>query len=168
MRIPPNDPTKPRRLRRRLLEPLALSDAGTWYVKRISPKVDPLLAHVLGGRLSSMPGVPVVLLKHTGAKSGQERVTPLLYFTTGEEVVLIASNYGRSRHPAWLANVRANPEVRLRARGREGRYVARVAQGEERERLWALAKRYTGVYGSYEQKAGREIQVVVCRPLDRA
>jgi deazaflavin-dependent oxidoreductase (nitroreductase family) len=81
----------------------------------------------------------------------------------------MASNYGRTRNPAWLANVKANPEVELQARGRGGHYRARVAQGAERERLFELAKRLTRVYANYELRAtGRTIQIVVCEPLDDA
>lgn len=169
MRLPPVDPTKPRRLRKLLIEPLALTDAARWYTIRVAPRIDGTLGRLTGGRLTSLPGVPMLLLTHRGAKTGRERVTPLLYFTDGEDVVVMASNYGRERHPAWLRNVEANPVVRLQARGRSGRYRARVAQGAERDRLFGLAKRFTRAYAGYEQRAaGRTIQVVVLSPLDPA
>jgi deazaflavin-dependent oxidoreductase (nitroreductase family) len=162
------DPTKPRRLRKLVVEPLAVSPVGTWYVKKISPPVDLALNRLTGGRLTSLP-LPTVFLTHKGARSGKERTSPLLYFSDGDEVVLMASNYGGERHPAWYHNVKANPEVRLRARGREGAYRARIATGEERDRLWELAKQYTRAYRRYEQIADhRTIQVVVCSPLDPA
>jgi deazaflavin-dependent oxidoreductase (nitroreductase family) len=166
VRLPPVDPTQPRRLRKALLEPLAVSNAGRWFVINVAPRIDGTLGRLTRGRLTSVPGVPMLFLTHRGARSGQERVTPLLYFTEGEDVVVMASNYGRERNPAWLANVRANPEVRLTARGRSGRYRARVAEGEERERLFALAKQLTRAYADYEQRADRTIQVVVLSPLD--
>lgn len=67
-------------------------------------------------------------------------------------------------------DVRANPEVRLQARGRTGRYRARVAEPAERDRLFGLAKQLTRAYASYEQRVGEErtIQVVVLSPLDPA
>lgn len=173
MRIPPVDPTAPRRLRKALLEPLALNAAGRWYVMQVAPRIDGSLGARSGGRIQSVPGVPMLLMTHTGAKSGRRYVTPLLYFTDGpdDEVVVIASNYGQARHPAWLANVRANPEVLLRARGRSGRYRARVvADGAERDRLFGLAKRLTRAYADYERRTAdeRTIQVVVLTPLDPA
>jgi deazaflavin-dependent oxidoreductase (nitroreductase family) len=170
MRIPPVDPTKPRRLRKRLLEPIALTDAGRWYTIHVAPRIDDSIGRLTGGRITSLPGIPVLLLTHTGAKTGQERTTPLVYFTDGDEVVLIASNYGRERHPAWLANVRANPDVRVQAKGRTGRYRARLADGAERDRLFGLATQLTRAYASYEQRVGedRTIQVVVLSPLDPA
>jgi deazaflavin-dependent oxidoreductase (nitroreductase family) len=169
MRVPPVDPTKPRRLRKAVMEPFALSDAGRWFTIRVAPRIDNSVGRLTGGRLSSLPGIPMVLLTHRGAKSGRTYVTPLVYFTDGADAILIASNYGRRRHPAWLANVRANPDVELVARGRGGRYRARIAEGDERDRLFGLAKHLTRAYASYEQRATeRTIQIVVCSPLDPA
>ncbi len=173
MRIPPVDPAAPRRLRKALLEPLALSPAGRWYVINVAPRIDRSLGARTGGRLQSVPGVPMLLMTHRGAKSGRTYTTPLLYFSDGPDgdVVVIASNYGRARHPAWLANVRAQPEVRLAARGRAGRYRARVVEDEaERARLFGLAKQLTRAYADYELRTARErtIQVVVLSPLEPA
>ncbi len=171
MRVPPVDPTAPRRLRKAIMEPIALTRAGRWFTIRVAPKIDGTVGRASGGRLSSLPGIPMLLMTHRGAKSGRTYVTPLLYFTDGEDAVVIASNYGRARHPAWLANVRANPEVQLLARGHGGRYRARVvADGPERERLFGLAKRLTRAYADYEQRTAdeRTIQVVVLSPLEPA
>lgn len=171
MRVPYVDPDKPRRLRKALLEPVALSSYGRWYVINVAPRIDRSIGQLSGGRLMSVPGVPLLLLTHTGAKSGRTYTTPLVYFNDGVngDVVLIASNYGRDRHPAWLANVRANPDVWLQARGRRGRYRARVlSEGPDRDRLFATAKRLTRAYENYEQRAERTIHVVVCSPLEPA
>jgi deazaflavin-dependent oxidoreductase (nitroreductase family) len=169
MRVPPVDPTKPRRLRKALIEPVALTGFGRWFTIAVAPRIDHTVGRMSGGRLTSLP-IPMLFLTHRGARSGRTYTTPLLYFTDGpdDEVVLMASNYGRERHPAWLANVRANPEVELTARGRRGRYRARIAEGAERERLWGLAKQFTRAYADYEQRAPRTIQVVVCSPLEPA
>jgi deazaflavin-dependent oxidoreductase (nitroreductase family) len=173
MRVPPVDPLKARRLRKAIMEPFALTNAGRWFTIRVAPRIDGTLGRASGGRLTSLPGIPMLLLTHTGAKSGRTYVTPLLYFTDGPEpnAVVIASNYGRERHPAWLANVRANPEVWLQARGRRGRYRARVvSEGPERDRLFGLAKRLTRAYADYERRTAdeRTISVVVLSPLDPA
>jgi deazaflavin-dependent oxidoreductase (nitroreductase family) len=173
MRVPPVDPTAPRRLRKAIMEPFALTSAGRWLTINVAPRIDGTLGRASGGRLTSLPGIPMLLLTHRGAKSGRTYVTPLLYFTDGPEqhVVVIASNYGRARHPAWLANVRANPEVTLQARGRSGRYRAEVlSEGPERDRLFALAKRLTRAYADYERRTtdARTINVVVLTPLEPA
>src|SRR6188472_3710509 len=97
----------------------------------VANKVDPVLIRASGGRLKMPSGAPTVLLSHTGAKSGRKRTTPLLYFTDGGRVVLIASQTGKAKHPSWFHNVRANPEVELWAGGRGGSYRAGVADGDD-------------------------------------
>lgn len=166
MRIPPADPTRRQSPLRRGVMRVGISKPGTWYVKKISPKVDPTLARLTNGRVTSIPVLPILLLHHVGAKSGQPRVSPLVYFTDGDDVVLIASNYGGKKHPAWFHNVKANPEVTLEARGRKGRYRARIAEGAERDRLFALAKAHSIAYQRYESITDRKIPVVVLSPLD--
>jgi deazaflavin-dependent oxidoreductase (nitroreductase family) len=114
-------------------------------------------------------GAPTVLVTHTGAKSGSKRTTPLLYFTDGGNVVLIASQTGKPTHPAWYHNLSANPDVELWARGRGGGYRAREAAGEERDRLWRLATQLYPGYDEYQERAdlaGRRIPVIVCEPRD--
>jgi len=161
-KLPHIDPNGAR-LRRRFLVPLFDTSAGLWYLTTLAPKIDATVTTRTKGWLSSVPGGSLLLMTHTGAKSGLPRTTPLLYFSRGDDVVVMASNYGRASHPAWLANVRANPGVTLTFRGRTGHYRARVAQGAERAQLWATAKAYVRNYASYEEATpNREIQIVVC------
>jgi deazaflavin-dependent oxidoreductase (nitroreductase family) len=136
----------------------------------VANKIDPLLMRATRGLLKVPSGTPTVLLTHIGAKSGNQRTTPLVYFTEDDKVVLIASQTGKPKHPAWFHNLRANPEVELWAGGRGGPYRAREAEGKERERLWTLATRLYPGYNDYQRKAdlaGRRIPVVVCEPRDR-
>jgi len=166
--VPAVDPTKPRRIRRALIEPLARSEAGRWWLINVAPKLDPVIFRLTRGRLTSVPA-HILFITHTGARSGQKRQNPLTYFTDGEDLVVMASNYGRERHPAWYYNVKANPEVEVRAAGRRGKFRAQVTDGEDRERLWGLAKQLSRVYADYEDRAaGREIQVVRLVPIDGA
>ena len=140
--------------------------AGAWFFLNVANRVDPFLMRLTKGRLMSAPGSPVLLLHHVGAKSGRERTTPLLYFTVGEDVVLIGSNGGSVKHPAWYHNVKADPVVKLWARGSGGRYVGREAEGEERERLWArMVEVYRG-YKAYQARTERRIPVLVLEPVD--
>lgn len=146
----------------------ALSVPGGWYLRHVSPRLDPPLVRLTRGRVSTLMVVPAVLLKTVGARTGQPRVTPLTYFSDGDRVVLMASNYGQSRPPAWYFNVKANPEVRLEAGGVEARYRGEEATGAERERLWALAKQHARNYEKYEQMTVgiRQIPVMVFSPLE--
>jgi deazaflavin-dependent oxidoreductase (nitroreductase family) len=143
------------------------SPAGRWFGINVSARIDPFLLKVTGGRLSSFQMAPIVNLTVPGRRSGEPRSSALLYFTHGDDVVLIASSFGREKHPAWYHNVMAHPEVTLTARGRTGTYVAREAAGEERDRLYALANGLYPGYADYEVRAGavgRKIPVLVLSP----
>jgi len=108
----------------RAMESFARSGAGTWYLKQIAPRIDPPLLRLSGGRVSSVYPTPVMLLTTTGAKSGLPRTLPLVYLTDGEQVILMASNYGKTSHPAWFRNLTANPKVEVLAGKRSGTYAA--------------------------------------------
>jgi deazaflavin-dependent oxidoreductase (nitroreductase family) len=167
-RVPAVDPAKPRRVRKTLVEPLARSEAGRWWLINVSPRLDKLVFRLSGGRFTTIPA-HILTLTHTGARSGQRRENLLTYFTDGEDLIVMASNYGRERHPSWYYNVKANPEVAVVAAGRRGRYRAQVTTGEDRERLWELAKTLSEVYADYEVRAdNRTIQVVRLTPLDQS
>jgi deazaflavin-dependent oxidoreductase (nitroreductase family) len=119
-----------------------------------------------GGRLGgSFGGVHVLFLHHVGARSGSPRISPLLYVEDGERLAIIASKGGHARHPAWFHNLLANPDTEVEL-GRERRAVhARVAEGEERERLWAKAAAVWPDYEGYQARSkGRLIPVVVLDP----
>jgi len=164
--VPPLDPTQPPSRPMRALTAFALTDAGRWFGINVASRIDPFLMRISRGRVSSFAAARVVLLTARGAKTGQPRTCPLLYFTQGDEVILIASSFGRAKHPAWYHNVMANPEVELLSRGRGGRYVARQTEGEERARLYALAQALYSGYGPYQDRAGdREIPVLALRPV---
>jgi deazaflavin-dependent oxidoreductase (nitroreductase family) len=118
-----------------------------------------------GGRLlGSFDGNPVLLLHHVGRRSGEERVTPLLYLPDGDDVVIVGSMGGTAKHPAWFHNLSAAPDTEVEL-GRERRRVrARVAAAEERERLWPrLVQRYPA-FAAYQARAPREIPVVILSP----
>jgi deazaflavin-dependent oxidoreductase (nitroreductase family) len=168
-RVPECDPTEPLSPVRRTLRRVAETRFGGWIALNVANKVDPYLMRGSRGLLKVPSGVPTVLLTHTGAKSGKRRTTPLVFFTDRDNVVLIASQTGRPRHPAWYHNLKAHPEVELWARGRGGAYRAREAEGGERERLWGLATQLYPGYDDYQGRAdaaGRRIPVIVCEPRD--
>ena len=107
----------------------------------------------------------MLLLDHVGAKSGTKRTSPLLYFTDGDDVVIIASKGGYPKHPAWYHNLMANPDTEIRVGGEQRRVHARVATPEERERLWPEAVRHYRGYEDYAARSkGREIPLVVLEP----
>ncbi len=139
----------------RTMENFARTPAGDWFVKRIAPRIDPPLLRFTGGRVSSVYPTPVMLLTTTGAKSGQPRTLPLLYIADGDQLILMASNYGKTSHPAWYRNLVANPAVEVLAGKHSGTYTAtEITDPAERERAWALALDLYAGYGDYEKRAG--------------
>lgn len=165
-RVPALDPTARKGVVKRSVEKLAKRRAVTWYLIHIGGRVDPVLMRMSGGRINTTGTNAVVVLKHVGRKSGEERQTPLVYFTHGDDVILIASKGGAPEHPAWLHNLRANPEVELYVGKAGGKYRAREAEGAEREKLWGLATQLNSGYDGYKERAGsRQIPVVVCTPV---
>ncbi len=131
------------------------------FLRRYGWRLDRGLIKLTNARVSMSLAVPEVLLTHTGAKTGQQRSTPLTYFTDAGRVIVIASNYGGDKHPAWYHNVKAHPRVTLTARGYRGTFVGEEATGAERERLFELAKQFMPNYAAYQEMAGgRRIPVV--------
>jgi deazaflavin-dependent oxidoreductase (nitroreductase family) len=146
---------------------LAQSPAGAWWFINVSRHIDPPLLKATGGRVSSVLGAPVLLLKMTGAKSGKPRELPLTYSTDGEKVLLVASNGGSPKHPLWYRNLKAHPEVELLAGRRSGRYTAHEAAGAERAHSWEVVTSVYPGYNAYQGRTGgREIPVMVLEPRD--
>lgn len=146
----------------RALEEFARTSLGYSFATRIAPVIDPPLLRVTGGRISSIYPFPVMLLTTIGAKSGLQRVLPLVYATDGETLILVASNYGRPGHPAWYRNLIANPTVEVLAGARTGTYTAvEITDAAEREAAWDRALDVYAGYGDYEARAGgRTIHLV--------
>jgi deazaflavin-dependent oxidoreductase (nitroreductase family) len=151
----------------RLWTPLLAAAPGRALIRYIVQPIDRALLPLTKGRLTiSRLLYPTLLLTTTGARSGQPRATPLIYFRDGGRIVLLASNYGEARHPAWYHNLRATPRVLVTLDGASAPYLAREAEGAEREELWRRALAFYGGYAAYSRRAGgRRIPVVVLEPL---
>jgi deazaflavin-dependent oxidoreductase (nitroreductase family) len=110
-------------------------------------------------------GAEMLLLHNFGAKSGEERVTPLGWVNVDGDMVIVASFSGNARHPAWYYNLVAQPDVSVEV-GTEDRPVrARLTSGEERTRLFDAVKAKHPGFGDYEVAAApREIQLFVLEP----
>src|SRR3984957_9466481 len=154
----------------RIVTRAALSPLGLHFLRDIGARVDPTLLRHTQGRVSSVWPFPAVVLTHVGAKSGITRTSALVYFTDRGRVILIASNFGESRNPAWYHNVKANRLVGLYGRGIRGRFIAEEIYDAERDRLFQRAKDAPGPYGKYEQSAAaksRYIPVIGFTPQNR-
>lgn len=149
----------------RQLERFAASKAGGWYFVNVANKIDRRLVPTTNGRLSTAVGQQVLVIEVVGAKSGLVRRVPLVYVTDGDDIVLVASNAGSRKHPAWYHNLRKNPEATVFAKGRSGRYRASFPEGAEYDRLWDEAVDYYGGYAVYKERAGdRRIPLVLLSP----
>jgi deazaflavin-dependent oxidoreductase (nitroreductase family) len=114
---------------------------------------------------ASLGGRPMLLLRTVGRRSGQPRTSALLYVRDGDAYVVIASKGGDPRHPGWFHNLMAAPEVEIQVGRQRVAVHARVAEGEERSRLWAQADEVNkGGYSAYQTRTDREIPVVVLDP----
>ena len=117
-----------------------------------------------GRVLGTLLGMPVLLLTTTGRKSGQPRTTPLTFLPRGDDRVVIASYLGSPHHPAWYRNLAKTPEAEILERGRHIPVRARVAEGEERQRLWDEVVARVPDYAEYASRTERRIPVVVLEP----
>ena len=105
----------------------------------------------------------MLLLTTTGRKSGEPRTTPLSYLRDGDDCVIVASNNGADRHPAWWLNLEASLKAQIKV-GREHWSVdALVAGANEYARLWPLLLDYNPQYAGYKAKTDRNIPVVILR-----
>lgn len=138
-----------------------VGESGFW--KRTG-KVHLLLYRLTGGILGHWTVVTNLLLTTKGRRSGRERTVPLAYMADGKNFVVVASNGGADRHPAWWLNLERNPQATVQVGFRKVPVHATRASSEERERLWAQLKDVNPFYSVYEQITDREIPVVVLRP----
>lgn len=113
-------------------------------------------------------GVQNVIVAMTGRRSGKTREVPLFAFPDGERYVVIGSNAGDEREPAWVGNLRADPSATLRVGRRIWPVRAHEAAGEERDRLWGLAAAAYPGYELYRAMTDRPIPVIVLAPATPA
>lgn len=119
-----------------------------------------------GGRIGHrFPGAPpMLLLDHTGAKSGTKRTSPLVYIRDGADLVIVASKGGYPKSPGWFHNLQAHPDTEVQVGTERRRVHARVADPVERKRLWPMALKTYGGYADYQKRTEREIPLVILQP----
>ena len=106
-------------------------------------------------------GLPLLLLHTRGAKSGQERVNPVAYQATDGAFAVFASKGGAPTNPDWYHNLMADPRVTVEVGTETFEAEARVAEGQERERIWERQKQEVPGFADYEAKTNRQIPVVI-------
>jgi deazaflavin-dependent oxidoreductase (nitroreductase family) len=118
-----------------------------------------------GKLLNRGAGMPVLMLTTRGRKSGEPRTTILTTpLQDGDTIMVVASNNGGDRDPAWLLNLRDDPQVEVTMNGTARPMVARVADPDEKAKLWPRIIADHAHYGGYQNKTDRDIPVVVLEP----
>jgi deazaflavin-dependent oxidoreductase (nitroreductase family) len=118
-----------------------------------------------GGKVGGQfDGAPLLLLHTTGAKSGQERVNPMMYRRVGDRYAVFASKAGAPTNPDWYHNLKAHPQVSVEIGTETVPMTARVAAADERGPIWAAQKAEFPGFADYETKTSREIPVVILEP----
>jgi deazaflavin-dependent oxidoreductase (nitroreductase family) len=138
-----------------------------------APEVDDFNGKIIaefranGGRVGGpFLGSDILLLHHTGARSGMARVTPLAYQWVGNSLAVFASKAGAPQNPAWLHNLLAYPETVVEVSTRTVRVRARMAQPAERDVIYSRQKQRNPAFEQYEAKAApRKIPVIVLDPV---
>ncbi len=146
---------------RRILAPVS----RTRWFRRVGPKALPvaerILRRVTGGRLIvSGVLVPSLVLRSTGAKSGEPRSVELMYTPDGAGGAIVAgTSFARAQHPAWTANLAAHPDAEVVVRGRAYRVRADRIPEADRDAAWARIGRQWPGYRQYERDSGREVRL---------
>jgi deazaflavin-dependent oxidoreductase (nitroreductase family) len=114
-----------------------------------------------GGRVGGpFEGADLLLLTSTGAKSGEERTTPVMFLNDGGRMVIFASKAGAPTHPAWYHNLVAHPDATVEVGTEKVSVHAVITSGEERERLFEEQVARSPQFAEYREKTTREIPVV--------
>jgi deazaflavin-dependent oxidoreductase (nitroreductase family) len=115
-----------------------------------------------GGKVGGQfEGAPMVLLHTIGARSGEERVNPLVYQSAGDDLAIFASKGGAPTHPDWYHNLLAHPDVTVELGPDTVPVRARLAEGAERDRIWSRQKEIMPGFAGYEANTSRVIPVVI-------
>ena len=109
-------------------------------------------------------GATLLLLHHVGAKSGKDRINPLVYNRDGDRYVVFASKAGAPTNPDWYHNLKANPDVTIDVGTDTLEVVANEATGEERDRLFSAQAERSPQFAEYQRKTDRVIPVIVLTP----
>ena len=119
----------------------------------------------IAGHLPGLPAARILLLDHTGAKTGITRTSPVMYYREGSLIAVAASQAGQPTNPAWFHNLRANPETTIQIGAETRRVRARVASDEERDRLWPKFVAMCPDYTFWQQLAEpRQIPILILEP----
>ena len=149
----------------------AMSRVGAAISARIMHHLDRLALRLSHGRFTLstlLTGLEILTLTTTGARSGREYNVPLLAIPhEDEQLIIIASNSGQARNPAWYHNILAQPQVKVTRNGRTQPYLAQETSGSTREACWQVARQTYPGYAAYQQRTTRQIPVILLTPPEQ-
>ena len=147
---------------RRPIDAFAGSRLGSSILRRVGPLLDRPLLQLTRGRFAMTFGLPTLLLTTTGRRSGAAHAVPLVYHRLGDDLAVIGTSFGSTKHPAWYHNLRAHPEARVLLDGTEFPVTCRDATPTEYTDVWTRATRIYGGYDRYRRRVGsRRVPIVV-------
>ena len=151
-----------------MTEESATLDPKVWIAEHVRLYFeDPEKAHMWDSTPVGGPGIlPTLLLTTIGRKSGEPRHLPLLYQKTNGAYIIVASKGGAPSHPAWYLNLLTNPKCEMRVGAEHHHVIARIAEGDERSKLWNVMAKLYPEYNNYQAATDREIPVVVLEPTE--
>jgi deazaflavin-dependent oxidoreductase (nitroreductase family) len=145
----------------------ASTKPGSWTIRKLMPLDRRLMIRSEGRKTVLGPiGAPTMLLETTGRKSGQARLSPLLFARDGGSIVVVGSNFGQQHHPAWTGNLLAAPVAAAIIRGKRIPVTATLLTGDEAEAAYQRMVELTGVYSRYRTRTDRDIRVFRLTPTD--
>jgi deazaflavin-dependent oxidoreductase (nitroreductase family) len=145
----------------RLVNAFSATRAGSWLVKHVASKLDPMLFEATNGRFTStgVPTLPMLALTVTGRRTGEPRRVQLAYVEDGGDYLVVASAMGQERHPGWRYNLEANPNVHVQLRGEHFAAAATALGDEEKARVWPEIRHAIPQMNVYERRTNRNIRV---------
>jgi deazaflavin-dependent oxidoreductase (nitroreductase family) len=139
----------------------SVTSVGRWIAITFSSRLDPVLYKLSGGRFTSVGPqvIPQLVLTTTGRKSGKERTVQLGYTEDGDDILIVASNFGGTNHPAWSYNLDANPKAKVQLGPDEREVVATRLTDSEKAILWPKIADTIPQMKSYVKRTERNIKV---------
>ncbi len=141
-----------------------LSTTSAWALKTFGKLHIPLYRASRGRLFGRLDRAPVLLLTTVGRRSGRPRTAPVVYLADGERLIVIGSNAGHAKTPAWSLNLEANPVAEVELGAERRNVLARVAEGEERAELWRKVNEMYSGFDDYSARTTREIRLFVLEP----
>ena len=133
-----------------------------WLLKTFT-RINVLVYKLSGGRLmNKLAGMSIVLVTMKGAKSGRTITIPLMYVPHEKGFILVASQGGAAKHPAWFHNLVKNPTIEITHEGQTLKLTARRVDEEEKATLWPTCIEYYPPYEQYQRRTERRIPVFLC------